>query len=330
MKTALFGCKATTRFMLNGIHDVVGIDNLITIAPDLGERHDVADYDDLRDLAASKGIAVYQAEKYTLKHENDIAAIAAMQLDIAFVIGWQRLIPGDVLSGISIGAFGMHGSTMDLPLGRGRSPMNWSLIEGRRLFHTNLFRYDAGVDSGDILDSFVFSVTDADTAESLHFKNALAMKHLIVKNIGALKAGTFNLRKQKADLSPTYYPKRTPSDSLIDWTSDVFAIERFVRAVTRPFNGAYTFCGDHKLSVYRAQIFETDLVDYGYADALPGCVLEVFPSGKFLVKAQGGMLLVTDHETTADLKPGCVLDNGPEKPRDFPRNRLGFHDMAPS
>ena len=47
----------------------------------------------------------------------------------------KRLIPIDILEQFSVGAFGMHGSSMDLPLGRGRSPLNWSLIEGRKFFY---------------------------------------------------------------------------------------------------------------------------------------------------------------------------------------------------
>ena len=142
---------------------------------------------------------------------------------------------------MAIGSFGMHGSSMDLPLGRGRSPMNWSLIEGRDIFFTNLFRYDSGVDSGDILDTFRFDILDKDTSETLHFKNTLAMKFLIEKNLDSLLGKDFHLKKQK-NISPTYYPKRTPDDSLIDWNSNINDLDRFIRAVTKPFNGAFTFC----------------------------------------------------------------------------------------
>lgn len=46
--------------------------------------------------------------------------------------------------------------------------MNWSLIEGRKWFHTNLFKFQAGIDDGPIVDTFTFSITDADTGETLH------------------------------------------------------------------------------------------------------------------------------------------------------------------
>ena len=52
--------------------------------------------------------------------------------------------------------------------------------------------------------------------------------------------GHFKLQKQK-DILPTYYPKRTPDNSLIDWGLGIYELERFIRAVTKPFNGAFTY-----------------------------------------------------------------------------------------
>ena len=126
--------------------------------------------------------------------------------------------------------------------------MNWSLIEGRSVFYTNLFRYDPGVDSGDVIDTFKFQITDKDTAETMHFKNTLAMKHLVEQNIEQLLSGNFTAYPQDNSIEPTYYPKRTPADSLIDWNQDINAIERFIRAVCPPFNGAFSFLATSKIT----------------------------------------------------------------------------------
>ena len=227
---------------------------LITIDENLGGKNKVADYTDLKSCAEKLNVGFYQAKSYNLKDSEDIEKINAMQIDLAFVVGWQRLIPGEILQNISIGVFGMHGSSMDLPLGRGRSPMNWSIIEDRKFFYTNLLKYDAGVDSGDILDTFLFSIRADDTAETMQFKNTLAMKHLILKNISRLLENNFTLKKQK-EIAPTYYPKRNPADSLIDWERDIFYIERHIRAVTKPFNGAYSFIENAKSGNFQSGCF---------------------------------------------------------------------------
>ncbi len=325
-KIAVFGCKTTTGFILEALSEKQKVSHLITIDENLGEKNKVADYCDLREIADKLKINVYQAESYKLKNSEDIKNIKSLKLDLAFVIGWQRLIPDEILQNISTGVFGMHGSSMDLPHGRGRSPMNWSIIEDRKFFYTNLFKYDAGVDSGDILDTFLFSIQAEDTAETMHFKNTLAMKHLILKNLPDLLENRFTLKKQK-DASPTYYPKRNPSDSLIDWERDIFYIERHIRAVTKPFNGAYSYLKGEKVEIYRAAIFETDLADFGYRDEPFGTVAEVFPNGKFLVKCRSGLLLVHEYKSDSPVITGSMFENGEEQIRYFELNKFGNYDL---
>lgn len=325
-RLAVLGCKATTRFLLENLEIPYPVRYLITLSPEAGAKHDVADYCDLKPWAEARSIAVYQARYYSLKHADDMAYLKNLQIDIAFVIGWQRLIPAEVLSSLRIGAFGMHGSAANLPRGRGRSPMNWSLIEGRQAFYTNLFLYDPGVDSGDVVDTFKFQITPHDTAETLHFKNTLAMKYLIERNIEALVRNEFRRIPQDTSLTPTYYPKRTPDDGLIDWELDVATIERFIRAVTRPFAGAFTFVGDEMVRIWRAQVF--DVHDFGYERALPGTVVAVFERGRFLVKCFGGLLLVTEYESNASLQKGVKFGNNGREVRRFPRNPQGFFDLS--
>jgi len=325
-KIGIFGCKSTTIFLLESLEVVTEIDCVITISPEAGEKNKVADYVDLEEYCRNRGINYYVANRYDLKDEQDIKSFKEIKLDIAFVIGWQRLIPKDVLQTFSIGVFGMHGSTDDLPVGRGRSPMNWALIEQRKHFFTNIFRYDPGVDSGDILDTFAFSIQPDDTGETMHYKNVLAMKTLILRNINYLTSGNISLKKQKNSV-PTYYPKRSPNDGVIDWNRDIFQVEAFVRAVTKPFDGAFSFLNDEKVVIWRASIFETDLVGFGYRDEPFGAIVEVYPSGKFLIKCRGGLLIVHDYETDVNVEKGKLLKSPQEEIGLFELNKYGYHDL---
>ena len=324
-KVAVFGCKQTTRFFIEFLTDeLCEIDRLITIAPDLAKKNAVADYDDLTGFAAQRGIPAYQARTYSLSDPGDQSVISDFGIDIAFVIGWQRLIPHAVLDSIVVGCFGMHGSSMNLPLGRGRSPMNWALIEGRHVFYTNLFKYDPGVDSGDILDSYKFSITERDNAETLHFKNTLAMRHLVAENFTAMCDNSFKLRKQPA-IEPTYYPKRTPADSLIDWTADAYRIDRHIKAVAPPFGGAFTFIDDERLTIYEAQVF--DVVDFGYEASPVGTIVEIFNEKQLLVRAIGGLILIKSFTCSKNPVKGDVFHNNDIKAREFPTNAFGNFDV---
>lgn len=323
---AVFGCKSTTTFLIDAIEARVPVDHVITLSPAAAERAQVADYFDCAAFCAERGIDHHVVDGYSLKDPVDQDRIRDLGLDLAFVMGWQRLIPAAVLDTFTIGVFGMHGSADDLPIGRGRSPMNWAIIESRPHFFTNLFRYDPGVDSGDILDTLGFSIQPADTAETMHYKNSLAMKTLIYRNLDGLLAGDFTLRKQR-QAEPTYYPKRSPEDSRIDFGQDLGQIEALIRAVAHPFNGAFTYVDGKRLTIWRAAVFETDLASFGFEDQEWGTIVEVFQTGKFLIKCRGGLLLVHDHECAVSPAVGqrCA-PVGPEHRR-FKRNADGYHDL---
>ncbi|MFN5847713.1 MAG: methionyl-tRNA formyltransferase, partial [Chitinophagales bacterium] len=312
------------KVLLDYLISIKRINVLVTLTPDLAVKNEVADYEDLADYARQKDIKVYHVSAYHMKTDLDLTTIKNFKIDIAFVLGWQRLVPEGILNTFSIGAFGMHGSALNLPYGRGRSPMNWSIIEGRKTFYTNLFKYDAGVDSGKVLDTFKFGIDDRDTAFTMHVKNTLAMKYLVQRNLDSLLSGEFTLQAQP-DIEPTFYPKRSPADGLIDWTDDVYAIERFIRAVTKPFDGAFSFANGERVVFYSAQIL--DIHEFGYESKSVGKVVEVFSNGSFLIKALGGLLLVTDYLSDIEIKRDHMFNNGSSIISSYTRNRHGNFDI---
>ena len=189
-KTAFAGNKTTTyECMRQFIRDGFKIDLLVTLTPKMGEINKVAGCMDLRPFAMENGIPLYHPRSYTLKREEDKEALLNEKVDLLLVIGWQRLIPAWWLNALSIGAFGMHGSPEPLPRGRGRSPMNWSLLKGKTSFMTHLFKYDAGVDSGSIAGMQKFDITVWDDPDTLHMKNRIAMNRLLKEHLPDILAG---------------------------------------------------------------------------------------------------------------------------------------------
>lgn len=305
-KIAFFGCKNITKTCIqNFIRDVGPVDYLITISPENGEKNLVAGYMDLKSFAEQNQIKIYTAEKYTLNSEKDKKEIKQMEIDIAFVIGWQRLIPADILKEIKTGIFGMHGSSEDLPKGRGRSPMNWALILDKKQFYTNLFKYEDNIDGGDILDTQKFDINNFDTIETLHFKNMISMSRLIKKNINKLLENKFELKKQQHE-NATYYPKRTSEDGWIDWTLKTRDIYNLCRAVTKPFPGAISEIDGIEIKIWKTQTFTES---WKYEKAKPGEIVEKFYNNKFVVKTKDGCILITDYEINNEgkIRKGVIL-----------------------
>jgi methionyl-tRNA formyltransferase len=129
----------------NLLQSDIDIQEIVSLTPEQGSEYNVAGYHSMEPLAEEHNIPVYYPETYKMDTERDITHFQEIQPDVMIVNGWQRLIRDPVLETVSIGAFGVHGSGSGLPKGRGRSPMNWSLlsnliaelIQGRSSGHIN-------------------------------------------------------------------------------------------------------------------------------------------------------------------------------------------------
>jgi methionyl-tRNA formyltransferase len=324
MNVVLFGCKDTTLHLAKFLFKLGLKIDLITISPTKAKINKVAGYLDLT-LNSDLFSSINVVENYNLKNPNDLSNIKKIKnLNLGFCMGWQRLISEEILNCFNIGIFGMHGSSRGLPYGKGRSPMNWAIIEGYKLFHTSLFKYESGIDDGPIVDTCSFSVNSGDTAETMHYKNTIAMCDLIQKNLEKLTNGTMEINKQKISEGESFYPKRCPADGIIDWRDNIFNIERLIRATTNPFHGAFSFCSGVEIKIIQAAIFYTDVENHPFKTAPYGKILEIFPNKKFLVRCSGGVLMVHEYRggNLSEESKFDVLDKS-----SFNRNIYGFYDV---
>lgn len=304
MRIGLLGSKGTTLDFLTGFEAETGyrITHVVTLSDDTKAAGKVAFYEADAVLAAAAGLVTHQAKSYTLTHAEDQAFFEDARLDVLFVIGWERILPDAVLQTLRCGAFGMHGSAYGLPRGRGRSPMNWSLIQGHTSFTTSLFRYTPGIDDGDVVGDMTFSITDRDDIGSLHLKNRLCMMRLAGRHLPSILDGSAVYRPQP-DEPPSFYPKRTAEDGAIDWSQPTQTIDRLIRAVAPPYPGAFS----GSVVIEAAQPFEGAMFPSSTA---PGTVLDVSPSMRaFVVKTGDGSLLVTRY--TGEVGRGEVLKSTP-------------------
>ena len=302
-KIAFFGCKTTTlECMQSLINQGFKIDLLVTLSPELGKKNEVAGYCDLYDFSIKNNIQLIVPKSYSLKKKEDEDILKQHKIDIALVIGWQRLIPEGFLDYISVGAFGMHGSPQPLPRGRGRSPLNWSLLHGKTSFLTHLFKYDSCVDSGEVIDFQKFEINLWDDCNTLHFKNRISMNRLLKKHLPSIIEGSFKSQQQPKDIEPTYFEKRTAEDGRIIWQEhDMNSLYNHIRCQTKPFPGAFSYIGNEKCYIWKAAPFDGFLINN---EKKPGSITEVFYDGSFLVSVWDGSIRVTEYEMSHSPKIG--------------------------
>jgi methionyl-tRNA formyltransferase len=205
---------------------------VVTLAPELtAKKSGHADYEQL--------CREFDIPLRHVRHINDdesIALLESLHLDLAFVIGWTQIVGPRALRAAGLGMIGAHASL--LPADRGRAPINWALIKGRPRTGNSLIWLADEVDTGDLIDQTVIPISPYDTCATLYDRVAESNRDMILRALPALLAGNRPGRPQGASPSPNL-PGRRPEDGEIDWNWDAAAVYDFVRALTRPYPGAF-------------------------------------------------------------------------------------------
>jgi methionyl-tRNA formyltransferase len=178
--------------------------------------------------------------------------------------------------------------------------MNWTIIGGWDRFYAHLLRYDEGVDSGPIVDTAILDVHPRETIRSLTHKVVTATIQMLLRHLPALAEGRMRLTPQAEAEGATYLPARVPEDGVIDWKESVARIDRLVRAVTRPYPGAFTWDGDAKVFLWQGWP-NGNALQFGAKQ--PGDILAAYADGTFLVQAADGPFFVDEWEAPVGWRP---------------------------
>jgi methionyl-tRNA formyltransferase len=273
--------------LINGIK----ISYFISIRPEQASKLKISGYKSFEVLSKKYNIPIYYPELFSMKSQKDSDFFEKEKFDLLLVCGWQRLIPEKILSTLNITGIGFHGSSELLPKGRGRSPVNWSIIEGKKQFILQLFLLTPGIDDGDIIFHQTFDINEWDTCQTIYYKISLVLKQSLLELIPAIFLNNFSRIPQSGD--PSFYPKRTPEEGQINWDNSLTNIHNFVKALTKPYPGAFSFINKQKIMIWKAQPFDTKII---FSNTKLGQVVEKFPTGDLVVKCNEGSLLITDYE----------------------------------
>jgi methionyl-tRNA formyltransferase len=277
----------------------------VSITEEEALKQNVSGYKSFADLALIYKIPIYFAKSYSLKTEEDIEFFKIQKFDVLIQGGWQRLFPDNILNSLQIGAIGVHGSSEFLPKGRGRSPINWSLIEGKSRFILHYFLMKSGVDDGDIIHYEMFDINSWDNCKTLYYKISILTARFYLDKLKLIINGELSIYQQLGDA--TYYTKRSEKDGLIDWSKDVFSVHNFIRGITHPYPGAFSYIDGNKINIWAAQPFDTRIDNPNY---VYGQICFVF-GNDLVVKVSGGLLLITDYSINGKVKlvEGLLFSN---------------------
>ena len=303
-KVVVFGVKDTSENIVSFIQEnICPVDLVITISQEVTKKNQVAGYRGLSILTDKYGIPVHEADSYFLTDDKTVRLMENNEFDIGISMGWQRLIPPSVLDKFKYGIYGFHGNCGYLPFGRGRSPLNWSIILGDTRFNLNLFRYDENADSPNVFATEMFSITPHDDIRTAQYKNMICSKKLIRKLLADYQRGTITIKSESKDFD-SWYEKRTAADGKIDFRMRTREIYNLIRGVAAPFPGAFAYVRGLKLTVWEAHPFD-EMMDF--SDYAPGQVIDIF-DGKLIVRTVDGSLLIDRYECEEEVKILDILE----------------------
>ena len=207
--------------------------------------------------------------------------------DVATVVAYGKLLPGDLLEVPPRGFVNVHFSL--LPQYRGAAPVQRALMDGVDETGVSIMVLTEGMDEGPVLARRAERITRDDTAGSLGLRLARLGADLLVETLRRYDAGQIEPQEQD-HAAATYAPRITNEETRIDWQGSARAIRDRIRALN-PEPGAWTSLGTKRVKVFAAEavagtrlgageiVLSGGLVTIGAGDGALA-LTEVQPAGK--------------------------------------------------
>jgi methionyl-tRNA formyltransferase len=259
----------------------------------------------VKEAALELGLSVHQPTKV---RTGELAEwLREKSADVALVMAYGRILPGDVLAAPRRGAMNLHASL--LPKYRGAAPINWAIVRGERETGISLMQMDEGLDTGPVYSRHAIELSETENAGTLADRIATLGAHVVRTDLAAAVEGRLRAEPQDPALA-THAPLIERHHLSIDWSRSAVDIARLVRGMS-PRPCAFTTIESKTLRVLDARA-ENGPMPVG---AVPGTV-SVLGKRALVATGEGQLeLLVAQVEgkkalPAVDLINGRVLGDG--------------------
>ena len=184
------------------------------------------------------------------------------------------------------GVIGYHPS--DLPKNRGRHPIIWSLILGLKNIGSCFFYMDSKADSGRIISKKMIKIQK-------NYDSNIIYKKLIILGKKQIREIMFKIKNNKLKSFPqnnsqsNSWRKRSEIDGKIDWRMSADSINNLVKALTKPYPGAYFLLKKKKITVWKSEVINLKTKNFE-----PGKILE-FKKNLIIKCGNKALKLITFH-----------------------------------
>ena len=186
----------------------------------------------VKEYALSKNIKIFQPPN--LKSEEFINKIKKLNADLFVVVAF-RMLPKILIGLPKEGSINLHASL--LPNYRGAAPINWVIINGENNTGVTTFFINEKIDEGNIIDTKKITISENETAGSLHDKLIISGSKLLIESIKKIFTKKIKVTQQKIGSNDKKAPKITKEFCQINLELKSTQLIRFIRGLS-PYPGA--------------------------------------------------------------------------------------------
>ncbi|GAB3503363.1 methionyl-tRNA formyltransferase [Amycolatopsis cihanbeyliensis] len=251
MRIVMFGYQTwgyrTLRALLDSEHEVT----LVVTHPQSDHAYERIWSDSVAELATEHGIEVLLRNRPG--DEEMMSRLKEADPDLIVANNWRTWIPPEIFNLPRRGTLNVHDSL--LPAYAGFSPLIWALINGEQEVGVTAHMMNEELDAGAIVLQRAVPVGPRDTTTDLFHKTVDLIAPLVAESLESISSGRTDWVPQDRSRA-SFFHKRAPEDSRIDWTWPAADIDRLVRAQSDPYPNAFTYHRGERLRIVRASVSE--------------------------------------------------------------------------
>jgi methionyl-tRNA formyltransferase len=262
LRALFFGSPAFAVPSLEALHDLGEVAAVVCQPDKPAGRGLASTAPAVKTRAIELGLPVVQPTK--LRTGEFAEWMRAQRADVALVVAYGRILPGDVLSAPRLGCVNVHASL--LPKYRGAAPIVWAVVHGERETGVTLMKLDAGLDTGPTFARLVTPIGPDETAGELTARLARLGAEAVREWLPKYLAGGCALEAQD-DSQASLAPILSKEDGRIDWTKSARRLHDHVRGMY-PWPGAFTTSRGRLVRVHTTRIVDGALAGPAPAGAV--------------------------------------------------------------
>jgi methionyl-tRNA formyltransferase len=253
LNVVFFGNNLKILDCLNSVSNVCAV----FTRPDDGTNEHIFS---VKKYTGSNNIPVFQPTKKDLYGYTKL--IHNICPDLIVVCGYKYIIPKEIYSIAKGGSINIHPSM--LPLYRGQHVINWAIINGESETGVTLHFLEETLDSGGIIAQKSVPIYFEDNVKDVHDRIYNEACVLLNNVIAEYKLGKPLVGKKQDSSIATFYKPRKPEDGRINWNQSSLSIYNFIRALSKPWPGAFTYFKKSKIIIWEIHIGKhVDVIPYG-------------------------------------------------------------------